>query len=255
MPSEAAPPLITDLSLGLLVGTIVLGVYLKYFSRPLPLVHPLLLGKQSDVSQTRNHGESGVYRSWATGHGSPVSSLSFSSGAQGKTGSRGDGQRRKERELILEQPSRSLAALPPTRQLAQDSSQHLGSLMPYSLHLWNFRESQTPVYKQEEKRTELSRASFPFQISNDLLKLRSKNIAKGLVALLGLDASSATESAKGGVLNLLPDSFGESFQFSETLVRLPSSFLLSRHSPRAFPLRRLLLVELGSCRNMMLCTF
>jgi long-chain acyl-CoA synthetase len=36
------------------------------------LVHPLLLQKQSDVSQTRKEGESAVYRNWATGHGTPV---------------------------------------------------------------------------------------------------------------------------------------------------------------------------------------
>jgi len=108
MPSEAtSPPLLTDLSLGLLVSTILLGVYLKYFSRPLPLVHPLLLGKQSEVSQTRNQGESGVYRSWATGHGSPVSLYTFCVGKfylkkEGKT--RRWRKKEGERELILERP-------------------------------------------------------------------------------------------------------------------------------------------------------
>lgn len=77
-------PLLTDFSLGLLLVTIVLGVYLKYFSRPLPLVHPLLLGKQSDVAQTRNSGESGIYRSWATGQGSPVSTKQLRAGWKGE---------------------------------------------------------------------------------------------------------------------------------------------------------------------------
>jgi long-chain acyl-CoA synthetase len=65
-----------DLSLVLLAVLLVLVAYLKYFSTPPPLVHPLLLGKQSEVSATRRKGESGVYRSWATSHhGAPVRRL------------------------------------------------------------------------------------------------------------------------------------------------------------------------------------
>jgi len=61
----------------LLSSLVVLLVYLRFFSRPEPLVHPLLLGKQSEVSNVRNEGETGIYRSWATGQGTPVS---FSTG-------------------------------------------------------------------------------------------------------------------------------------------------------------------------------
>lgn len=56
----------------LLTLACLLGYY-RFFSRPEPLVHPLLLGKQSEVSSVRKQGESGVYRSWATGQGTPVS--------------------------------------------------------------------------------------------------------------------------------------------------------------------------------------
>lgn len=60
----------------LLLGVLAfVAVYLRFFSHPTPLVHPLLLGKQSDVSAVRRKGESGVYRSFATGQGSPVSCL------------------------------------------------------------------------------------------------------------------------------------------------------------------------------------
>ncbi|KAL7409957.1 hypothetical protein BDY24DRAFT_418471 [Mrakia frigida] len=161
---SSSQPLLTDLSLGLLLVTIVLGVYLKYFSRPLPLVHPLLLGKQSDVSQTRNHGESGIYRSWATGHGSPLSL----------------------------RPANSLRTVANILDLSCPTRYIYGTF-----------------------------------ISNDLLKLRSKNIAKGLVALLGLDPSSPTESAAGGVLNLLPDSF-DSLLLTLSFALSPSSFALPR---------------------------
>ena len=63
----------TDTSLVLLTIIIGLSLYSKYFSGYTPLVHPLLLQKQSDVSQTRKQGESAIYRNWATGHGTPVS--------------------------------------------------------------------------------------------------------------------------------------------------------------------------------------
>lgn len=63
----------SDTSLVLLTTIIVISLYTKYFSGYTPLVHPLLLQKQSDVSQTRKEGESAVYRNWETGHGTPVS--------------------------------------------------------------------------------------------------------------------------------------------------------------------------------------
>ena len=73
----------TDTSLVLLTVIIGLSLYSKYFSGYTPLVHPLLLRKQSDVSQTRKEGESAVYRSWATGHGTPVSKSTINSGMTG----------------------------------------------------------------------------------------------------------------------------------------------------------------------------
>lgn len=66
-------PLLSDLSLILLAATVLLAFYVKYLARPSPLVHPLLLGSQADISPTRERGQSGIYRSWGTGHGSPVS--------------------------------------------------------------------------------------------------------------------------------------------------------------------------------------
>lgn len=71
-PLPVAWPLLNNTSLGLLLLTVVLGVYATYLVRPRPLVHPLLLGRQSEVSQTREKGQSGVYRSFAAGHGPPV---------------------------------------------------------------------------------------------------------------------------------------------------------------------------------------
>lgn len=66
---------IDNLSVVLLSVLAGLLVYLRFFSRPEPLVHPLLLGKQSEVSKVRQEGESGVYRSWATGQDTPVSAF------------------------------------------------------------------------------------------------------------------------------------------------------------------------------------
>jgi long-chain acyl-CoA synthetase len=64
---------IDNTTIVLLSALVVLLIYLRFFSRPEPLVHPLLLGKQSEVSNVRNEGETGIYRSWATGQGTPVS--------------------------------------------------------------------------------------------------------------------------------------------------------------------------------------
>lgn len=63
---------IDNLTLFLLIAVVSLLLYDR-FARPSALVHPLLLGKQAEVSPVRKEGESGVYRSFATGHGSPVS--------------------------------------------------------------------------------------------------------------------------------------------------------------------------------------
>jgi long-chain acyl-CoA synthetase len=65
---------IDNTTLALLAVLASLLIYHRFFSTPSPLVHPLLLGKQSDVSTVRKKNETGVYRSFATGQGSPVSS-------------------------------------------------------------------------------------------------------------------------------------------------------------------------------------
>lgn len=64
---------VDNLTVILLSVLAALLVYLRFFSRPEPLVHPLLLGKQSEVSKVRQEGETGIYRSWATGQDTPVS--------------------------------------------------------------------------------------------------------------------------------------------------------------------------------------
>ncbi|KAJ3829994.1 hypothetical protein F5880DRAFT_1518298 [Lentinula raphanica] len=59
--------LVTDdltILLGLIAGTVFL---LRTFYRPQPLVHPILLGRQSEVAKVRNPGESAVYRNYGTG--------------------------------------------------------------------------------------------------------------------------------------------------------------------------------------------
>lgn len=66
--------LVTDdltILLGLIAGTVFL---LRTFYRPQPLVHPILLGRQSEVAKVRNPGESAVYRNYGTGLMNRVSS-------------------------------------------------------------------------------------------------------------------------------------------------------------------------------------
>jgi long-chain acyl-CoA synthetase len=67
------PFAIDNTTLALLGVLAALLLYIRFFALPSPLVHPLLLGKQSDVSAVRRKGETGIYRSFATGQGSPVS--------------------------------------------------------------------------------------------------------------------------------------------------------------------------------------
>lgn len=63
---------IDNLTLTLLLAIVATLLYSR-IAKPSPLAHPLLLGKQAEVSAVRKEGESGVYRSFATGHGTPVS--------------------------------------------------------------------------------------------------------------------------------------------------------------------------------------
>ncbi|KAF7295099.1 Acetyl-CoA synthetase [Mycena indigotica] len=54
----------TTILLGLIAATIFL---LNNLYKPQPLVHPILLGRQSDVARVRNPGESAIYRNYGTG--------------------------------------------------------------------------------------------------------------------------------------------------------------------------------------------
>lgn len=59
--------LATD-DLTVLLGLIGITVFLlQNLYKPQALVHPILLGRQSDVGRVRKPGESAVYRNYATG--------------------------------------------------------------------------------------------------------------------------------------------------------------------------------------------
>lgn len=54
--------------LTVLLGFIGVSVFLlQNFCRPQPLVHPILLGRQSDVGRVRRPTESAIYRNYGTG--------------------------------------------------------------------------------------------------------------------------------------------------------------------------------------------
>ncbi|KAL1408830.1 hypothetical protein Q8F55_005644 [Vanrija albida] len=61
-----------NLSLALLGLLAVLALYHRFFAKPAPLVHTLLLGRQAEPSKVRQPGQSAVYRSWATGQDTPL---------------------------------------------------------------------------------------------------------------------------------------------------------------------------------------
>ena len=59
--------LVTD-DLTVLLGFIGVSVFLlQNLYKPQPLVHPILLGRQSDVGRVRHPAESAVYRNYGTG--------------------------------------------------------------------------------------------------------------------------------------------------------------------------------------------
>ena len=60
--------------LALIAATVFL---LANLYKPQPLVHPILLGRQSDVGRARNPGESAVYRNYSTGLMGRVRALSL----------------------------------------------------------------------------------------------------------------------------------------------------------------------------------
>ncbi|KAJ7098104.1 hypothetical protein B0H15DRAFT_879460 [Mycena belliarum] len=67
MASVLSQYLVTDdttILLGLIAATVFL---LNNLYKPQPLVHPILLGRQSDVARVRHPGESAVYRNYGTG--------------------------------------------------------------------------------------------------------------------------------------------------------------------------------------------
>lgn len=59
--------LITD-DLTIILSLVAAGLFLLHnLYKPQSLVHPILLGRQSDVARVRNSGESAVYRNYGTG--------------------------------------------------------------------------------------------------------------------------------------------------------------------------------------------
>lgn len=59
--------LVTD-DLTVLLGFIGVSVFLlQNLYKPQPLVHPILLGRQSDVGRVRHPSESAIYRNYGTG--------------------------------------------------------------------------------------------------------------------------------------------------------------------------------------------
>ena len=59
--------LVTD-ELTIVLGLVAAGLFLLHnLYKPQSLVHPILLGRQSDVARVRNPGESAVYRNYGTG--------------------------------------------------------------------------------------------------------------------------------------------------------------------------------------------
>lgn len=66
--SDTLSNLLSTDDLTLLLALIALTLFLlQNLYKPQPLVHPILLGRQSDVGRVRNAGESAVYRNYSTG--------------------------------------------------------------------------------------------------------------------------------------------------------------------------------------------
>ena len=65
---------VTD-DLTIVLGLVAAGLFLLHnLYKPQSLVHPILLGRQSDVARVRHPGESAVYRNYGTGMMGRVSS-------------------------------------------------------------------------------------------------------------------------------------------------------------------------------------
>lgn len=66
MPSSSS--LLQTDELTVLLGLIAASTFLlRSLYKPQPLVHPILLGRQSDASRVRHPGESATYRNYGTG--------------------------------------------------------------------------------------------------------------------------------------------------------------------------------------------
>lgn len=62
------PDLLATDGLTVVLGLAAAGAFLLHsFFTPQSLVHPILLGRQSDVDRVRTSGESAVYRNYGTG--------------------------------------------------------------------------------------------------------------------------------------------------------------------------------------------
>ena len=82
--------LATD-DLTILLGVVTASIFLlSNLYKPQSLVHPILLGRQSDVSRVRNPGESAVYRYYGTGIMGRVSHSTFHSKLRKQTESEMD---------------------------------------------------------------------------------------------------------------------------------------------------------------------
>jgi hypothetical protein len=67
MESVLSDYIATD-DLTILLALIAAAVFLLHnLYKPQALVHPILLGRQSDVARVRNPGESAIYRNYVTG--------------------------------------------------------------------------------------------------------------------------------------------------------------------------------------------
>lgn len=59
--------IVTD-GLTIVLGLVAAGLFLLHNCyKPQSLVHPILLGRQSDVARVRDPGKSAVYRNYGTG--------------------------------------------------------------------------------------------------------------------------------------------------------------------------------------------
>lgn len=56
----------------LLVAAVFFLYAVRSYFQPVPIAHPLLLGRQSDIGKVRRQGETATYRNYGVGHGAPL---------------------------------------------------------------------------------------------------------------------------------------------------------------------------------------